>query len=134
MGKTKWTYWSNESKKPKGFSFVKGSSMTYTYEVPVYSYEPFKNNIIDRVFIKVKMIRDKDGYGGLNIDDTFVINYIQREITDKFSFESGLFKRDGASFPFINKIDVINADEYLHSKKIKQRKLKLEQIKNKINV
>jgi len=132
MGKNKYTYWTNMGKKPKGFSFVKGSPMTYTYEVPVFCKYDIFNKFLDRIFINVKMI--PSNLGGVDLDDALLKDSIKKQIGVGFSYDRSLFQRDGAAFPFINKIDVINTDKYLQFKKLKNRRLKLEQIKSKINV
>jgi hypothetical protein len=129
MGKNKKEYWSSISSKPKGFSFVKGCPMTYTYEVPVHLWHFSKP--IDKVFIQVKMKRNE--YSGVDIIDEFVTESILKEIGDNFSWENSLFKRDGALFPFVSKIEIVDKDKYFNFKKLKNRRLKLEQIKNKIH-
>jgi len=131
MGKNKYTYWTSMDKKPKGFSFVKGSSMTYTYEVPIFCKYDIYNKLLDRIFINVKML--PSNLGGVDIDDALLREYLKKEIGVGFSYDQSLFQRDGAAFPFVNRIDVINTDKYLQFKKLKNRRLKLEQIKNKIH-
>ena len=105
MKKDRTNYWSNVSKKPKGFSFVKNEPFVYTYEVPVFFInKSFSYKVIDKIFIKVKMIFDEES--GFDIDIEKTKELIKKEIgTEHFDFETGLFFRDSRLFPYIEKID-----------------------------
>ena len=137
MKKLKGETWSNVSRKPKGFAFVKGRPMTYTYEVPViYVDDTFKNHDFDRVFIKVKMKHDKE-YDRIEFDMDATKKMVAREIgTYKSQYDDGLFKRDGILFPFISQLRIFGdaiKKEYLGHKFLKVRKAKLIKLKKNIN-
>ena len=103
--------------------------MTYTYEVPTIKYR----TQIDTIYIVVKMKWNEIAFG-VDIDYSFVIDYLKKEIGGKFTFDQNFFQRDSAAFPFVSKIEITNTEEYFQYKRVRQRRLKLEQLKNKLNV
>ena len=109
MKKEKMDYWSNVGCKPKGFSFVKGELMTYTYEVPVL-WTGQKTVVIDRIFIKMKMKYDAANKR-TNIDIPKTKELIAKEMgSEQFYFDDdGLFLRDRSLFPYVNNITLFNS-------------------------
>ena len=134
MKKEKITYWSNVSKKPKGFTFVKGEPMTYTYEIPVLGFNKHTFGEIDKIFIKIKMKYDKD-IERVEIDFLATKNLIAKEVGNyKFDYtDHGLFQRDRTLFPFIDEIKIFDGEEdkYFHYRLMKNRRAKLNRIMKK---
>ena len=130
--------WTNVAGKPRGFSFVKGQLLTYTYQVPICTsvsgMHQWNAVEIDRIYIKVK--HESNVYGPC-INNEKTNDYIREEIGHdiKFSYEENGFMRDGRVFPFVISIDIHkdNEENYKHNRVVKTRKEKIHKLKNKIN-
>lgn len=141
MKKERGNIWSNLASKPKGFNFVKGKILTYTYEVPIrvsksgiHQWDAIE---IDRIYIKVKYKNNTEfGYSIIDIDKEQTFSNIKEEIGHnvEFSDEENNFTRDRRLFPFVSSIDIHknNEEKYRHNRIIKTRKEKIIKLKNKI--
>ena len=124
--------WSNVSKKPKGFSPVKGEPFTYTYRVPITGRDDskfFQPLEVDQIQIKQRMILSSDGY--LEIDKEETNKSIEKEIgMDAFSQSESFFIRDSRSFPYINSIDIWigSLPQFRHNMIMKRREKNIKKI------
>lgn len=142
MGKKdKGMFWSNVGTKPKGFIFVKGESMTYTYEVPILTNKTddyWNKYTIDKIFIKVKLKSVTElGFGGIDIDKEQTELNIKHEIGKDvtFDYEDNSFMRDGRMFPFVSSITIYKpfVQNYKQHRLLKARKEKINKFINKLN-
>ena len=99
--------WTNVLLKPKNFTFVKGKIRTYSYDVNVYGY----NKIIDTLNIEVSYIGDL-----IDIDEVKRFVETNYGIPKSCDINTGIFKRDGGYFNFINGISISNKEEYFLAK------------------
>lgn len=141
MGKkNKNMFWSNTASKPKGFTFVKGELMTYTYEVPILTNKKvdyWNKEVIDKIFIKLKLKSVTElGFGGIDIDKEQTLTNIKHEIGKEVSFEyeDNSFMRDGRMFPFVSSITVYppSVENYKQHRLLKARKEKIQKLKTRI--
>ena len=142
--KDKGIFWSSTASKPKGFNFVKGEFMTYTYKVPIVANitgsHSWNNTEIDNIFIKVKIKNSGEpGYAFtvLDIDKDYANESIKKEVGQgvQFEYEDHCFMRDRSMFPFITSITIYfdSVEKYKQHRFLKARKEKLEKLRIKIN-
>ena len=139
--KDRGTFWSSTASKPKGFAFVKGELMTYTYEVPIETnkvVDYWNKIVIDKIFIKVKIKSvTESGFSGIDIDKEYTKLSIQNELGQgvQFEYEDHCFMRDRSMFPFITSITIYfgSVEKYKQHRFLKARKEKLEKLRIKIN-
>ena len=138
MKKERGNIWFNCASKPKGFTFVKGNLLTYKYEIPVMMKDiipySWRRTLLDSINIKVK-IEYRDGR--MFVDKNYTSDNIHNELGSDllFEYEDSCFMRDGRLFPFVSLIIIEGTDKekYLHHKLVKNRREKIEKLKNKIN-
>jgi hypothetical protein len=129
--------WSNSAPKPKGFSFVKGQLLTYTYEVVITESDNglyhWNAKDLDKIYIKVKHV---NGLYGHCIDNEKTNEYIKEEIGHniEFKFDETQFTRDRSLFPFICSINIDSKDveKYKQYRLLKARREKISKLKNKL--
>ena len=136
MGQVFKKYWTTVSKKPKGFKSL-GSNI-YEYEVifkvptagimTVGEYDCYREMIPSQYYYV-------DDYGSRNIDqDKFKLSVKKLTGVRLENLSLEMFRRDGIHVPFVEVVDVpVNqVEKYLQFRELRDRVIKINQIKNKI--
>ena len=129
-------YWTNVSKKPKGFKFV--STNVYEYIVSILLYQDYNKYTVDFQTIPVKYYVDKDtNFREIDISETNKI--IKKKLNIDFNLTEyykgfGMFKRDDQMFPFIEHLQLSEKEskQYLYYKQLRERMIKIKSICQKI--
>lgn len=136
MGQVFKEYWTNTSKKPKGFKFI--GNNTYKYEINIYINHLRDNRQIFKEILPVKYFTDKKT-NFREIDMNSLMKIIKKKINidyhlteyyDGFSF----FRRDGSTFSFLEWLNLSNkqGEEYLRYKGLRERIIKINKLKHKM--
>jgi hypothetical protein len=138
MGKE---YWTNVSKKPKGFKFIKSN----VYEYDVYINGPkSKTSVYENEYFNYKEIIPiyyyVDELGLKSIDEEKSYESISKVIgikltNDNSSLERDFFIRDRGVFQFISCVKLHYLDtsiKYLEMKQLRERANKIKNIKKRL--
>ncbi|MDY0270219.1 hypothetical protein [Trichloromonas sp.] len=123
MSKKNKNMWFSWSKKPENFKFVSnnGNYRFYSYDIPIFH----NINVVDILNINVKYLYKDDD---ILIDFNYLYNIINMD--DNITIDDKSFIRDKKLFPFIYSIEINDYDNYLHFKKLRNRKEKILKLKN----
>lgn len=139
MGQVFKKYWTNISKKPNGFKFVRMNVYEYviyfriTVEPGLYpKYEHYEEVIP----VPYKLINEK--YSRKTIDHTALKKTIHKMTGVNASAGKSytcveMFKRDGDLFPFVDMINILpeESEKYLRGRELRERIIKINKLKNK---
>jgi hypothetical protein len=141
MGQVFKKYWTNVSKKPKGFKFVKRN--VYEYEVNVIGYTSKTSiskseNFNCKEIIPTHYYIDESSCRNVNEEKFYetISKIIGIELTnDNSLIKIDFFTRDGLPFEFVEHIeiwDIKTSIKYLEMKQLRERANKIKNIKKRL--